>query len=43
MFAAVKAKGVTHIYNAAKEPEIVNVASFYVRWALKFMVLELVR
>lgn len=28
MFAAVKAKGVTHIYNAAKEPEIVNVASF---------------
>lgn len=28
MFAAVKANGVTHIYNAAKEPEIVNVASF---------------
>lgn len=28
MFAAVKAKGVTNIYNAAKEPEIVNVASF---------------
>lgn len=28
MFAAVKAKGITHIYNAAKEPEIVNVASF---------------
>lgn len=28
MFAAVKAKGTTHIYNAAKEPEIVNVASF---------------
>ncbi|MDD2504780.1 MAG: UDP-N-acetylglucosamine 1-carboxyvinyltransferase [Bacilli bacterium] len=28
MFSAVKAKGITHIYNAAKEPEIVNVASF---------------
>ena len=28
MFAAVKAVGITHIYNAAKEPEIVNVASF---------------
>jgi UDP-N-acetylglucosamine 1-carboxyvinyltransferase len=28
MFAAVKAEGITHIYNAAKEPEIVNVASF---------------
>ena len=28
MFAAVKAKGTTHIYNAAKEPEIVNIASF---------------
>lgn len=28
MFAAVKAKGITNIYNAAKEPEIVNVASF---------------
>lgn len=28
MFAAVKAKGTTYIYNAAKEPEIVNVASF---------------
>ena len=28
MFAAVKAKGITHIYNAAKEPEIVNIASF---------------
>lgn len=28
MFAAVKAKGITKIYNAAKEPEIVNVASF---------------
>ena len=28
MFAAVKSKGTTHIYNAAKEPEIVNVASF---------------
>jgi len=28
MFAAVKAKGTTRIYNAAKEPEIVNIASF---------------
>lgn len=28
MFAAVKAEGTTNIYNAAKEPEIVNVASF---------------
>ncbi len=28
MFAAVKAKGITRIFNAAKEPEIVNVASF---------------
>lgn len=28
MFAAVKALGTTKIYNAAKEPEIVNVASF---------------
>ena len=28
MFAAVKATGTTTIYNAAKEPEIVNVASF---------------
>jgi UDP-N-acetylglucosamine 1-carboxyvinyltransferase len=28
MFAAVSAKGITHIYNAAKEPEIVNVADF---------------
>ncbi len=28
MFAAVKAKGTTKIFNAAKEPEIVNVASF---------------
>ena len=28
MFAAVKAKGTTHIFNAAKEPEIVNIASF---------------
>ena len=28
MFAAVKAKGVTTIENAAKEPEIVNVATF---------------
>ena len=28
MFAAIKSKGITHIYNAAKEPEIVNVASF---------------
>ena len=28
MFASVKAKGVTHIYNAAKEPEIVNIADF---------------
>lgn len=28
MFAAVKSKGITHIYNAAREPEIVNVASF---------------
>ena len=28
MFSAVKAKGTTHIYNAAKEPEIVNIASF---------------
>jgi UDP-N-acetylglucosamine 1-carboxyvinyltransferase len=28
IFASVKAKGITHIYNAAKEPEIVNVASF---------------
>ena len=28
MFAAVKAEGATHIYNAAKEPEIVNIASF---------------
>lgn len=28
MLAAVKAKGITHIYNAAKEPEIVNVSSF---------------
>ena len=28
MFAAVKAKGITRIFNAAKEPEIVNIASF---------------
>lgn len=28
MLAATKARGTTHIYNAAKEPEIVNVASF---------------
>ena len=28
MFAAVKAKGVTTIENAAKEPEIVNIATF---------------
>lgn len=28
MLAAVLAKGTTHIWNAAKEPEIVNVASF---------------
>ncbi|MDD4706299.1 MAG: UDP-N-acetylglucosamine 1-carboxyvinyltransferase [Bacilli bacterium] len=28
ILAATKAKGTTHIYNAAKEPEIVNVASF---------------
>lgn len=28
MLAAVFAKGTTHIWNAAKEPEIVNVASF---------------
>ncbi len=28
MFAAVLANGTTHIWNAAKEPEIVNVASF---------------
>lgn len=28
MFAAVKAEGITRIFNAAKEPEIVNVASF---------------
>ena len=28
MFAATKAKGTTYIYNAAMEPEIVNVASF---------------
>ncbi len=28
MLAAVKAEGITHIYNAAMEPEIVNVASF---------------
>lgn len=28
MFAAVKAKGTTRIFNAAKEPEIVNIASF---------------
>ncbi len=28
MLAATKAKGVTKIYNAAKEPEIVNIASF---------------
>lgn len=28
MFAAVKAKGTTRIYNAAKEPEIANIASF---------------
>lgn len=27
MLAAVKAEGTTHIYNAAKEPEIVNVAT----------------
>ncbi|SHH12326.1 UDP-N-acetylglucosamine 1-carboxyvinyltransferase [Tepidibacter thalassicus] len=28
MFAAVKAKGITKIYNAAKEPEIVDLANF---------------
>ena len=28
MFAAVKAKGITTIENAAKEPEIVNIATF---------------
>ena len=28
MFAAIKAKGTTRIFNAAKEPEIVNIASF---------------
>ena len=28
MLAAIKAEGITYIYNAAKEPEIVNVASF---------------
>ncbi len=28
LLAATKAKGTTHIYNAAMEPEIVNVASF---------------
>ena len=28
MFAAVKAKGITKIHNAAKEPEIVNIAEF---------------
>ena len=28
MFAAVKAKGITHIHNAAKEPEIINIADF---------------
>lgn len=28
MLAATKARGTTHIYNAAMEPEIVNVASF---------------
>lgn len=28
ILAATKAKGTTRIYNAAKEPEIVNVASF---------------
>lgn len=28
MLAAVLAKGTTHIWNAAKEPEIVNIASF---------------
>ena len=28
MFAAVKAKGITKIHNAAKEPEIVNIADF---------------
>ena len=28
MFASVYAEGTTHIYNAAKEPEIVNIADF---------------
>ena len=28
MFAAVKAKGITKIHNAAREPEIVNIADF---------------
>ncbi len=28
MFAAVKAKGITKIHNAAKEPEIINIADF---------------
>ncbi len=28
MFASVKAKGITKIHNAAKEPEIVNIADF---------------
>ncbi len=28
MFASVKAKGITKIHNAAKEPEIVNIAEF---------------
>ena len=35
MLAAVKAKGKTIIYNAAKEPEIVNVASFLINMGAK--------
>ncbi len=37
MLAAVRAEGVTTIDNAAKEPEMVNVATFFKTiWVLKY-------
>lgn len=35
MFVAVRAKGITNIHNAAKEPEIINVASFLTKMGAK--------
>lgn len=40
MLAAVRAKGKTVIENAAKEPEIIDVANLLTKWGLKLEVLE---